>query len=241
MSGLRPTWLVTGGSGFLGRHLLDRLDREPVDVVALGRRPIGDCPRFVAADLLDAEGLARALENVSPSVVFHLAGKTPPADSESLDRSNRVATLRLLDALRTLGRPVRLVVAGSAAELGPVPVDRLPVGEDYAARPEGDYGRSKLAATEAAVEAGAVVARVFNPIGPGTPPSQAFGRFAARLVDGDGPMTLQVGDLSTRRDFIDARDVADALIALAIGGGSGIYHVGTGGESPARSARASTS
>ena len=108
-------------------------------------------------------------------------------------------------------------MAGSAAELTvPGRSDEcLPVGEDFPPRPDGDYGRSKLAATEAALAMGAVVARVFNPIGPGTPPSQAFGRFAARLAEGDGPVTLAVGGLSGRRDFIDARDVAEALVALA--------------------------
>jgi nucleoside-diphosphate-sugar epimerase len=125
----RPTWLVTGGSGFLGRHLLDRLGHEPVEVVTIGRRPIPG--RFVEADLLDREGLRRVLAELSPSLVFHLAGKTPPAVSPALDRANRVATSCLLEELTRLGRPVRIVVAGSAAELGPVPVKCLPVGEDY--------------------------------------------------------------------------------------------------------------
>jgi GDP-4-dehydro-6-deoxy-D-mannose reductase len=228
MSGRRPTWIVTGGSGFLGRHLLDRLDREPVEVVAIGRRPVGGRARFVEADILDPSRLYWTLDRTAPDVIFHLAGKTPPADAESLDRSNRVATLRLIEAISALDHEVRLVVAGSAAELGPVSVDDLPVGEDYPARPDTDYGRSKLAATREALQAGAVVARVFNPIGPGLPESQALGRFVSLLADGDGPITIAVGDLSPRRDFVDARDVADALVALMAGARPGLYHVGTG-------------
>jgi GDP-4-dehydro-6-deoxy-D-mannose reductase len=227
MSGRQPTWLVTGGSGFLGRHLLNRLDREPVDVVALGRRAIPG-RRFTMADLLDGDRLNGILAEAAPAVIFHLAGRTPPADAESLDRSNRVATLRLIEAISCLDSPARLIVAGSAAELGPVPIEELPVGEDHPAGPETDYGRSKLAATQAALDAGGIVARVFNPIGPGTPPSQALGRFAAILADGDGPLTLHVGDLASRRDFIDGRDVADALLALARKARPGLYHVGTG-------------
>ena len=228
MSGARPTWLVTGASGFLGRHLLARLDGETVEIVGLGRRPIRGEIAFVQADLLDPAGLSCALRRIAPDVVFHLAGKTPPADAEALDRSNRVATLRLIDALAGLDHPCRLVVAGSAAELGPVVIEDLPVGEEYPAHPDGDYGRSKLAATAAALGAGAVVARVFNPIGPGTPPSQALGRFAAILANGEAATTLTVGDLSPRRDFIDARDAAEALVALAVGARPGLYHVGTG-------------
>lgn len=213
MSERRPTWLITGGSGFLGRHLLERLDREPVDVVTLGRRTIPGRP-FVKADLLDGDGLRRAINEASPSVVLHLAGRTPPADAESLDRSNRVATHRLIEALAAVPEPARLIAAGSAAELGPVPIDALPVGEEHPADPETDYGRSKLVATHAVLEAGGIVGGVFNPIGPGTPPSQALGRFAAMLADGRGPITLDVGDLSPRRDFIDGRDVADASSSL---------------------------
>ena len=75
-----------------------------------------------------------------------------------------------------------------------------------------------------------MVARVFNPIGPGTPPTQAFGRFADRLTDPDAdPLGLVVGDLDARRDFIDVRDVARAMIALALHGHPGLaYNVGTG-------------
>ena len=75
-----------------------------------------------------------------------------------------------------------------------------------------------------------MVARVFNPIGPGTPPTQAFGRFADRLTDPDAdPLNLVVGDLDARRDFIDVRDVARAMITLALHGNAGLaYNVGTG-------------
>jgi nucleoside-diphosphate-sugar epimerase len=232
MSCPRPTWLVTGGSGFLGRHLLDRLESEPVDVVALGRHPLDrrGAIRFVEGDLLDQRGLTVSLSWVVPDVVFHLAGKTPPADPEALDRSNRLATVVLVDALASLARPIRLIVAGSAAELGPVPVEELPVAESRPCRPDGDYGRSKLAATEVALAAPAsitaIVARVFNPIGPGLPTSQALGRFASLIAR--GAERFSVGELSPRRDFIDARDAADAFVALARRGKGGIYHLGTG-------------
>jgi GDP-4-dehydro-6-deoxy-D-mannose reductase len=240
-----PTWLVTGGSGFLGRHLLAALDGigPAIEVVAMGRnRPRGvPVERFATADLDDPSAVARALAGRRPDVVFHLAGRTPPAAPEALYRANVRATDHLVAGLRAIHRPVRLVVAGSAAELGPVPVDRLPAREDLPCRPDSAYGLSKWFATKRALAAGglieSVAARVFNPIGPGLPTSQAFGRFAAALAspssDGDDEenrrLTLRVGDLDARRDFIDARDVAAALVALAVRGVPGrVYHVGTG-------------
>jgi nucleoside-diphosphate-sugar epimerase len=70
--------------------------------------------------------------------------------------------------------------------------------------------------------------RVFNPIGPGTPPDQSLGRFAQLVLEWPGPATLHVGSLESHRDFIDARDVADSLVALALRARPGLYHVGTG-------------
>jgi GDP-4-dehydro-6-deoxy-D-mannose reductase len=232
-----PAWLVTGSSGFLGRHVLAALKAGEVpgsDVFAMGRRcPAGWAPdRFVRADLDEPEGVARAVAGVRPDVVIHAAGKTPPGESDEFYRGNTLATLHLLDALRATSRRVRVVLAGSAAELGPVPVEALPVGEDHPCRPAGAYGLSKWLASCAGLAARppleVVVARVFNPIGPGAPPSQAFGRFASSLADRSVEI-LTARDLDARRDFVDVRDVACALIVLARKGRPGkVYHVGTG-------------
>ncbi|QEH37323.1 GDP-6-deoxy-D-mannose reductase [Aquisphaera giovannonii] len=237
------TWLITGATGFLGRHVLGLLEAGPARdsgeedrVVAIGRSRPEAIPadRFVAADLAEPGPTSLAVRMVEPDFVIHAAGRTPPASDEEMERSNVVATAHVLGALRSLGKPVRVVLAGSAAELGPVPEAELPVGEDYPCRPDGAYGRSKLTATLAGLSESAPLevccARVFNPIGPGMPASQAFGDFAVRLAaPSTDPLELAVGDLESRRDFIDVRDVAAALIALAGRGKPGrAYHVGTG-------------
>ena len=126
-----------------------------------------------------------------------------------------------------------MTLAGSAAELGPVPVSALPVAESYPC-PLDAYGRSKLLATVAGLAERPplelAVARVFNPIGPGMPPTQAFGQFAAQLTAGAAdPLPLLVGDLEVRRDFVDVRDVARALVAVSLRGQPRlVYHVGCG-------------
>ena len=226
--------LVTGARGFIGRHVVSALDSS-CDVFRLVRqRGLVDDPREVVADLFDPASLDRALNESRPDVVIHLAGATPPSAPTDLYRVNIVGTLHLPDALRKADRRVRLVSVGSAAELGPVDEADLPVGESYKPWPVEPYGMSKRLATEAVLLAKApieaLVARVFNPIGPGTPPSQALGRFAWHLArETELDCELTVGDLAPKRDFIDARDVARALIDLSEGGESGlVYHVGTG-------------
>jgi GDP-4-dehydro-6-deoxy-D-mannose reductase len=237
------TWLVTGANGFLGGHVLDALaagveglPSAETKLVVLGRRRPDHWPEdaFIAADLNEPSDLCRSIQQIRPDFVIHTAGKTPPATDEQLYRANFWATTHLLNGLRTLERPMRVIVAGSAAELGAVEPARLPVDESYAGQPLDAYGRSKALATKRALAERAplavVVARVFNPIGPRIPESQAFGRFAARLCDpGSDPLSLEVGDLNAQRDFVDVRDVVRALFALALRGQTGlVYHVGTG-------------
>lgn len=233
-----PVSLVTGASGFLGRPLREALlgsdESSRGRVLAIGRRRPADWPAesFLQADLTNLESVRAAIDVASPSIVYHLAGKTPPASASELYLSNSVATAMLLDTLREHGRPVRVVLTGSAAELGPVDESDLPVGEDHPCRPVTPYGLSKWLATCAGLVARppveVVVARIFNPIGPGTPESQSLGRFAAQFNDPDVEH-LSVGCLDTRRDFVDVRDVARSLIALARRGWPGhVYHVGTG-------------
>lgn len=134
------SWLITGATGFLGRHVLDTLDTEfsregrtGDSVLVLGRRCPAGWPEssFVRADFDDPIGLRAAIERAAPDHVIHTAGHTPPATDDLLYRSNFWATIRLFNALRSLNRRVRVTLAGSAAELGAVPPSALPVAESY--------------------------------------------------------------------------------------------------------------
>lgn len=233
------TWFVTGSTGFLGRHVVRELASESrVRAIGLGRAggvPPGGLEEFVTIDPFAVESWEAAARRFEPAVVLHLAGRTPPADRAAMVRDNVDLTRVLITALENVGKPVRMVYCGSAAELGDVPVSLLPANESITPNPLTDYGITKweaaLIALGARLPVETVVARIFNPIGPGQPSSQVFGRYA-RVFRAEGSSRSDpwvIAGLSNRRDFVDARDVARALIALGHEGQTGqIYHVGAG-------------
>ena len=174
-------------------------------IFALGRhRPEGwPVERYVRADLGDRGGLWAALDSIRPAVVFHAAGRTPPASPAQYLENNTKGTVHLIGTLQEIGLPVRIVVVGSAAELGPVPIDRLPVAEDYRGYSRDPYGWSKWLASAFALCARppleVIVARIFNLIGPGMSIAQAFGRFAACLAHSRvDPVRLTALDLDAQ-------------------------------------------
>jgi nucleoside-diphosphate-sugar epimerase len=179
------------------------------------------------------------LATVAPDAVVNCAGAIsgPPA---ALVAANIDGTYALVTAMLK-GRAARLVHLGSAAEYGAAEPG-VPVTEQSAARPAGMYGVTKLAGTRligtaAAGGLDAVVLRVFNPVGPGAPAASLPGRLAAELRRALAAGTdVRLGPLDAVRDFVDARDVADAVLAAVTAGSlpHPVVNVGSGHGLPVR-------
>lgn len=206
--------LVTGSTGLCGRALVRQLRRAEVDVLQVSARGAG--PGVQHADFEDAGALARLLKSNRPGFIFHLSGAMAAADPAELIRANCLDAATLLQAIVLSGIDTRLLVAGSAAEYGPVDPADLPAREELICRPRTPYGCAKLAQTRLALSHAAaipvVVARASNIVGPGMPETLALGRFARRLAEielGGTQNRLAVGDLSAVRDFVDVDDVVD--------------------------------
>lgn len=145
--------LVTGGTGFLGSHLIDRLLEDPdTEVYALVRNPAKarrlegrDRLRLLRGDLSSVPTLPPGL-----SVVFHLAGLTKACKPSEYYTVNQVGTASLFRALAAEGGSPRVVHLSSLAAAGPSSPGR-PVREDDEPRPVSPYGRSKLAAEREAL------------------------------------------------------------------------------------------
>ena len=224
--------LITGVAGFTGRHLVNRLRCEAErwlagsDVVDCSSASLDAC---YSTDLSDADAADRLVAEAAPDVVFHLAGLFGAAAEEQLRRVNVGGFVNLCAALRRHARGtarIRLLVAGSAAELGSRGAARLPVDEDAPCFPESAYGRSKLEVTRRALAEpidsplSIIVARPFNLVGPGLGRQLALGNFArqiAAILRGEQD-ALHCGTLDNRRDYVDVRDAVDGYVRLVAHG-----------------------
>ncbi|WP_406063390.1 NAD(P)-dependent oxidoreductase [Streptomyces sp. NBC_01077] len=246
-SGQARRVVVLGGTGFVGRTVCADFRAAGWDVLAVARtvpaRPVA--ARFLPLDLAETtpEELARVLADERPDVVVNATGSIWSRDDAAMDRICTVPTLRLLDALGALPQPPRLVHLGSVLEYGPLPPDGAP-RPDPAPEPTTPYGRAKLAASRAVLEAAAdgsvraLVLRVANVSGIGTPDVSLLGRVAERLVAGAAggePVTVELAPLRAHRDYVDVRDVSAAVLAAALSSASGrAVDIGRGEAVPVR-------
>lgn len=215
--------LVIGSSSFLGGHLR-RAALDAGHTVLTAGRSAGWSVRL---DLVTdpADRVAPLLAYAAPDVVVNCAGATA-GRADVLAAANVTAVHTLLTALLTLVRAggatrsaPRLVHIGSAAEYGPGDADQ-PVTERAVPRPAGLYGATKLGGTRLVelartADLDAVTLRVFNVVGAGAPEGTLPGMATAQLRQLSDGGSLKLGPLDAVRDFVDARDVADAVLAAA--------------------------
>jgi len=135
--------LVTGGTGFIGRHLLDRLAARGTPVRCLTRsgRVADSSAEAVRGDLVTGAGLAEALRDVD--TIVHLAGVTKALHTGEYYAGNVRATENLARA--AAGKGIRLIHVSSLAAMGPA-CGGIPVEEDATPQPVSHYGKSKLEA-----------------------------------------------------------------------------------------------
>ena len=230
--------LVTGASGFVGRHLCAHLATLDDDVVGTDRTPHDGS---VSLDILDPEGATAVLTDVKPDVVYHLAGWADVGGSWKAPvdafRANAEGSLNVLSAAVDAG--VERVLAVSSADVyGKVEPAELPLTEDSPLRPASPYAASKVAADYLGLQAwlgrGLPVLRVraFNHLGPGQTDKFVAPAIASRIARAEragDTAALPIGDLSARRDFTDVRDVVRAYRLLMERGEPGeVYNVCSG-------------
>lgn len=227
MTGDRARVVVLGGTGFVGRHVADAFADSGHEVLTVARHVPADRRRhrFTALDLghTDPETLARLVDAEAPATVVDATGSSWGLDPDRMaDRCTRLSGL-LLTALRRADCRPRLIHLGSVLEYGPQ--SRGGPADPRGTSPPGTaYGRAKLAATHAVLAAAhaghvdAVVLRLVNALGPGLPATSLLGRVAGALAAAARAgvaAEVTLAPLVARRDFVDVRDAAAAVLAAA--------------------------
>jgi len=243
--------LITGITGFAGRHLSSlcaSLQHEVHGLVRSGRESAAPEGTVVhVGDVADPGDVRAALAAAAPERVVHLAGASSVGQSFAAPletwRANLQGTVAVLEALRLEGSPARSVVVTSGEVYGRVdPVD-LPVGPDTPLRPLSPYGASKAAADLAAAQYRAgyglpvLRVRAFNQIGPGHDARFVLPNVALQIAraeaEGRSELEVHVGNVDTRRDFTDVRDMVRAYWLVAEGGDPDVTYLACRGRSVA--------
>ncbi|MEM3335908.1 MAG: GDP-mannose 4,6-dehydratase [Candidatus Aenigmatarchaeota archaeon] len=223
--------LITGITGFVGSYLAEFLLKEGMEVYGIVRfrsrmeniEHIKEKLKLLQADLRDSHSLELALKESEPEYVFHLAAQSfvPMswrAPAETLE-TNIIGTSHLLEAIRKSNYNPVIQIAGSSEEYGLVYPDELPIKETNPLRPLSPYGVSKVAEDLLGWQyfksygMKIVRTRAFNHTGPRRGEQFVTSNFAkqiAMIEKGKQEPIIYVGNLNTKRDFSDVRDITKA-------------------------------
>ena len=237
--------LITGVSGFVGRHLALELLESGYEVWG-GTRSVP--PRFVNGvkmidfNLTNKEEILKKLEVVKPHSIFHLSGqssvKSSWSDIRETFESNIMNSIELFEALRIYSdkENIKVITVGSSEEYG-IGV-KLPITEEMVTNPINPYGMSKQSLARLAsiyrdlYNLNIIHVRPFNHIGPGQRLGFVTSDFTKQIIDieqGIVEPVIYVGDLSSKRDFTDVRDIVKAYRLVGERGVNGnIYNVCSG-------------
>jgi UDP-glucose 4-epimerase len=225
--------IITGGNGFIGRHLAEKILSRTTDSVILvsntskandkyleKRKLLDDKKlKFYTADIRDRKTIDDIMKDERTDTCIHLAAKTSVADSiknpDETMEINVKGTLNVLEACHTR-RVNNFIFASSAAVYGNV--TELPVSEDHTLHPLSPYGTSKMLAEKHVSAFGGskklqntISLRIFNAYGPGqTSESDVITKFAKRLSNGLPPIIYDNGNFT--RDFISVDDITEAIL-----------------------------
>lgn len=235
--------LVTGGAGFIGCAVIDKLQREGHEVFVLDNLSFGKREfisvsesHFFLTDIRDRDGVEQVFSSVRPEIVIHLAAVhfIPYCNEHPFESSdiNIRGTIHVLDACRKYG--VNKVFFASTAAVYPIYDDA--VSEKHPTGPMDIYGLSKLTGEHLCNEfhlstgVPVIICRFFNAFGPNETNPHLIPEIQ-KQVNG-GQRRIKLGNLTPRRDFIHTSDMANAVHLLLQKHREGIdtYNLGRGIE-----------
>ncbi len=221
--------LVTGGTGFIGKHFVERLKKGGHEVLVLSRAPERkEGIRYITGSLSDTDAWKEKIREWKPDAVAHLAWEGIPDDSEELAKKNLWMSLGLLEQARQAGCNTFLGT-GSCLEYGGL---KGKVREEDAGAPPNPLYKAKAElykkGKEQAERLGIkfIWARPFYAYGPGQKKGSLIPQLIATFTKGE---ELKLQNPDAANDFVYVRDVADALaLLLEKDAPAGAYNIGSG-------------
>lgn len=232
--------VVTGGAGFIGSHVVDRLAGDGHEIIVIDDLSAGSRTNLPAdVEIIEREistsGTAEVIERLGPNVIVHAAAQVSVArsvDDPATDaRSNVLGSIEVFEGARLAGTPAIVYITTGGALYG---VPRyLPCDEDHPIEPISPYGLSKWFGERSLAllvpAARRVVLRLANVYGPRQDPDGEAGVvaiFASRML-AEAPLEIH-GDGGQTRDFVFVRDVAEAVRSAVQDRSSATLNIGSG-------------
>ncbi len=236
--------LITGGFGFVGRNLIEKLKQDELfKIFAISRRPLDENIEennginVIFGDLKDSSFVLKTVAEIKPDYIIHLAAESSVAYSwkePNLSFQNNVNIyLNLLEAVRKLGFNSRILSIGSSEEYGVVNGNEIPIKETIRTNPVSPYAVARLAQSELSkvyvkgFGLDIVSTRSFNHFGKTQTDRFVIPSFINKVLSqkyNEYDKKIEVGDLSIIRDFLHVDDVVNAYIILLFEGITGEFY-----------------
>lgn len=242
--------LITGIAGFVGSHLAELLLKKGEEIFGIclacesleNIRKIKKVLNLTNCDITDFDRLSSVVRRINPDQIYHLAALSSVGKSFSYPLDvigvNIRGTLYLLEILRNMRKKVRILIVGSSDMYGVVRPNDIPITEEKPLLPVSPYGSSKAASDLLAYQffksygVQAIRARAFNHTGPRQGIGFVVPDFAsqiAKIEAGILPPVMKVGNLSSKRDISDVRDIVRGYRLLMKKGKAGeAYNICSG-------------
>ena len=241
--------LITGISGFAGSFLAEELLKKDFEIFGTylldkslsNIAGIKNKVNLIKLDLLDYEKVSQEIKKIKPEIVFHLAAIAATSQSfnnpSEIFTNNVSAQLNLLEALRLADLNPKILIVSSAEVYGAVSKENLPIDEDTPLLPLNTYAVSKLSQDFLGLQyfltykMDITRVRPSNHIGPRQSPNFVVSDFAKKIaeVEKGKADSIKVGNLETRRDFTDVRDMVKAYgLFIDLKTSGEVYNIGSG-------------
>lgn len=235
-------YIITGVAGFVGRHLVEHIQKnEPfseilgIDIAATCSLPI---QRYCSCNLSDKQATSAMVKDYAPDYIVHLASISSVGQSwqnpSHCFKNNTDIMLSILDSVAENHLRTRILSIGSSEEYG---YSAEPLREDMPLNPQNPYAVAKVSQEllgklyAQSMGVNVVMTRSFNHIGPKQSDRFVVPSFMRQLVNikNGAENKMLVGNINVARDFLDVRDVVDAYYKILHNGQNGeVYNVCSG-------------